>query len=158
MSLFAVIVASSAATAGLLFGYDVAVFYGAPVFLRAKFHLSSLPTEILTTMLFLGCAAGAAIGGWASDHNARRLVLFSAGVLLCVAALSATFSTHLWQLMAARLLAGMAVGAAVLIAPMYIAGIASPKTRDVGNSEPIGHRERNGSVPSCLCRHADLHA
>jgi SP family arabinose:H+ symporter-like MFS transporter len=128
-SLFAVAVAASAATAGLLFGYDVAVFNGALVFLRTEFGLGSVPTEILTTMLFLGCAAGAAIGGWASDRYGRRGVLFNAGVLFCVAALSATFSLHLWQLMAARLVAGLAVGAAVLIAPMYIAEISPAQKR-----------------------------
>jgi SP family arabinose:H+ symporter-like MFS transporter len=128
-SLFAVAVAASAATAGLLFGYDVAVFNGALVFLRAEFHLGSVPTEILTTMLFVGCAAGAAIGGWASDRYGRRVVLFIAGVLFCAAALSATFSMHLWHLMAASMFAGMAVGAAVLIAPMYIAEIAPAHKR-----------------------------
>ena len=129
LSLFAVVVAASAASAGLLFGYDVAVFNGALVFLRAEFHLGPVPTEILTTLLFVGCAAGAVTGGWASDRYGRRVVLFTAGVLFCAAALSATFSLHLWQLMAARLLAGMAVGAAVLIAPMYIAEIAPAHKR-----------------------------
>ena len=128
-SLFAVVVAASAATAGLLFGYDVAVFNGALIFLQAEFHLGSVPTEILTTMLFVGCAVGAAIGGWASDRYGRRLVLFSAGALFCIAALSATFAMQLWQLMAARLLAGLAVGAAILIAPMYIAEISPAEKR-----------------------------
>jgi SP family arabinose:H+ symporter-like MFS transporter len=121
-------VAASAATAGLLFGYDVAVFNGALVFLLTDFHLGPVQTEVLTTMLFWGCAAGAALGGWASDRYGRRAVLFSAGILFLVAAFSAASSLHLWQLMVARLLAGMAIGAALLIAPLYIAEV-SPANR-----------------------------
>lgn len=128
-SFFVIWVAASAATAGLLFGYDVAVMNGALIFLRTGFNLSSLQTELLTSMLFWGCAAGAALGGWASDRFGRRLVLFIAGALFCVATLTAACSKFFLQLSLGRLLAGVAVGAALLIAPLYIAEIAPANAR-----------------------------
>ena len=128
-SLFVVWVAASAATAGLLFGYDVAVVNGALVFLRADFGLGSVQTELVTSILFWGCAAGAVLAGWASDRYGRRPVLFSAGALFCVAAFTAVSATHFSQLLAARLLAGITLGAALLIAPMYIAEIAPAHLR-----------------------------
>lgn len=129
MPLFVVMIAASAATAGLLFGYDVAVINGALVFLRTDFHLGSFQTEMVATVLFWGCAVGAALGGWASDRFGRRPALFCASVLFCVAAFSAATATHLWQLLAARVLAGVAVGSASLVAPLYIAEVAPASTR-----------------------------
>ncbi len=128
-SLFVIMVAASAATAGLIFGYDVAVINGALVFLQADFQLGPFATEMVPAVMLLGCAAGAALGGWASDRYGRRAVLFGAGVLFCAAALGAAFSMNLWQLLTARALAGVAAGAATLIAPLYIAEIAPAHVR-----------------------------
>jgi len=128
-SLFVVLAAACAAAAGFTFGYDVAVINGALVFLQTAFQLGPVATEMIPTVMLLGCAAGAAFGGWASDRYGRRAVLFGAGFLFCVAAFSAVFSTHLWQLLAARVLAGVAMGSATLIAPLYIAEISPAHTR-----------------------------
>jgi SP family arabinose:H+ symporter-like MFS transporter len=128
-SLFVVLVAACAATAGLIFGYDVAVMNGALVFLVSTFHLGAFATEMLPTVMLLGCAAGAALGGWASDRFGRRAVLFGAGVLFCVSACGAALSADLWQIFVARFWAGIAMGAATLIAPLYIAEVAPARTR-----------------------------
>jgi len=128
-SLYVVVAAASAASAGLLFGYDVAVINGALVFLRADFHLGSVATEALTAILFIGCALGAAISGWASDRYGRRAVLFCAGLLFCIAAFGAATANQIAQLMVARTLAGMALGSALLIGPLYIAEIAPAHKR-----------------------------
>lgn len=128
-SLFVILVAASAATAGLLFGYDTAVINGALVYLRAEFHLTSVKTELVATVLLWGCAVGAALAGWASDRFGRRVVLFAAGLLFCVSALGAAFPSQLWQLIAARVLGGIAIGSASLIVPLYIAEIAPARVR-----------------------------
>jgi SP family arabinose:H+ symporter-like MFS transporter len=56
-------------------------------------------------------------------------VLFGAGILFCAAAFGAAFSTELWQLLGARVLAGVAVGSALLIGPLYIAEISPAHVR-----------------------------
>jgi len=73
VSLFVVLVAASAATAGLIFGYDVAVMNGALVFLWAAFHLGRIETEMVPTVMLPGCAVGAALGGWLSDRDGEEL-------------------------------------------------------------------------------------
>lgn len=128
-SLFLVVVTVSAATAGLLYGYDVGVISGAVVFLRSTFRLSSLQTEMVTSIAFWGCAVGAAIGGWASDRFGRRIVLLSSGLLFCGGAGAAVSAQRLAQLMGARFVAGVAIGLALLIAPLYIAEVSPARIR-----------------------------
>lgn len=124
-----VVIASSAAISGLLFGYDTAVINGALIYLQSWFHLTAVQTELVATVLLWGCAVGAVLAGPISDRYGRRVVLFGAGFLFCVSALGAAFPTHLWELLAARALGGLAIGSASLIAPLYIAEIAPPRER-----------------------------
>jgi SP family arabinose:H+ symporter-like MFS transporter len=128
-SFFVILVAASAATAGLIYGYDVAVVNSALVFLRTAFQLGTVATGLVTSMLFWGCAVGALLGGWGSDRFGRRAVLFSAGAVFFAGALCAATSTHVEQLLAARLLAGVAAGAALLIGPLYIAEVSPASMR-----------------------------
>jgi SP family arabinose:H+ symporter-like MFS transporter len=64
-----------------------------------------------------------------SDRYGRRPVLFVAGILFCISALGAAFPTLLWQLLLARVLGGLAIGTASLIAPLYISEIAPAHVR-----------------------------
>ncbi len=122
-------IAASAATAGLIFGYDVAVINGALVFLQTGFNLGPAQTGLIPTVMLLGCAAGAAGAGWVSDRYGRRKALFAAAALFCIASFAAASATHLAQLLVARMLAGIAAGSASVIAPLYIAEIAPARLR-----------------------------
>jgi SP family arabinose:H+ symporter-like MFS transporter len=126
---FVLLVAISASIAGLLFGYDTAVINGALVYLKLDFRLNSVETELTATVLLWGCAVGAGLAGYVSDRFGRRVVLFAAGVLFCASGLGAAFSTGLWELLAARVLGGLAIGCASLIAPLYLAEIAPAHVR-----------------------------
>ncbi len=122
-------VAASAAMAGLLFGYDTAVINGALVYLRKEFGLGAFGTEMTATVLLWGCVVGAALAGYASDRFGRRAVLLTTGILFCISALGAAFAVHLWHLLIARALGGIAVGAASLITPLYLAEISPAHLR-----------------------------
>lgn len=115
--------------AGLLFGYDTAVINGALMYLRVDFHLGAFGMELTAAVLLWGCVIGAALAGYLSDHYGRRAVLSLAGVLFCGSALGAALSTQLWHLLTARALGGVAVGAASLITPLYLAEIAPAQLR-----------------------------
>ena len=128
-SLFVVFVAASAAVAGLLFGYDVAVVNGALTYVRSSFHLGSVATEFLTAIVFIGCAFGSILFGWVSDRYGRRVSLLSAGILFCVSALSASAAPQVTLLVAARFVAGIALGATLLVGPLYISEISPASKR-----------------------------
>lgn len=129
VSSYVLVVAASTAIAGLLFGYDTAVINGALVYLQSDFALGSVATELTAAVLLWGCAIGAGAAGYISDRFGRRIVLLVSGVLFCASAIGAAFAIQLWQLMAARVLGGLAIGCASLIAPLYLAEIAPAQVR-----------------------------
>jgi hypothetical protein len=141
-----------AATSGLLFGFDIAVINGALIFLRAQLHLSEVQTEMAASSLLFGCIFGASAAGWLSDRFGRRRVLMISGLLFAVSAIGAAIPRTLAEFAAARLAGGLAVGAASVLAPLYIAEVApAKKPRQAGGAEPDDHRHRNSAfVPGEL--------
>ena len=109
-----------AATAGLLFGFDIAVINGALIFLREQFLWSDFQTEIAVGSLLLGCAIGASAAGWLSDRFGRRRILMLAAVLFAASSLATALPRNLGEFSAARLAAGSATGIASMVAPLYI--------------------------------------
>lgn len=122
-------VAAVAATAGLLFGFDIAVINGAIVLLRQQWGLSEWQTEVAASSLLFGCVFGAAAGGALSDRFGRRRILMFCALLFAVSALGAALPRNLAEFTAARFLGGVAIGVASLLAPLYIAEVAPAHQR-----------------------------
>lgn len=123
------LVSTVAALGGLLFGFDTAVVNGAIVFLRREFQLTELQTEIAAASLLLGCVLGAAAGGGLSDRFGRKKLLLAAAALFLISSLGAALPRNLLEFVAARFLGGLAIGAASMICPMYIAEISPAAIR-----------------------------
>ncbi len=126
---YAYLISSVAAISGLLFGFDIAVINGAILYLRQHFQLSEMQTEAAASSLLVGCVAGAAIAGWLSDRFGRRRTLVWCAILFAVSAVGAALPQTLAQFGAARFLGGIAIGAASLLAPVYIAEVAPAEMR-----------------------------
>lgn len=122
-------IACAAAVSGLLFGFDTAVINGALVFLREQFHLSDFQTEVAAGSLLVGCIAGSSAAGALSDSFGRRRVLIAAGILFCLSSLATALPRNLHEFTLARLIAGVAIGIASVVAPMYIAEISPAAIR-----------------------------
>ncbi len=134
---------------GLLFGYDTAVVSGAVGSLRAYFiaprHLSPDEANTLlgfvTSSALIGCIIGGLIGGWISTHIGRKGGLIIAAVLFLISALGAAAPefmfapighggpAYIWNFVGYRILGGIGVGLASMLAPMYIAEIAPARIR-----------------------------
>lgn len=122
-------VAATAAISGFLFGFDTAVINGTLVFLRQQFALSNLLTEVAASSLLLGCVAGAATAGIASDRLGRRTSLMGAALLFAVSALGSALAANITWFCLSRAAGGLAIGLASVLAPMYIAEIAPQHRR-----------------------------
>jgi MFS transporter, SP family, sugar:H+ symporter len=121
--------ASVAALGGFLFGYDSAVINGAVTAITAQFKPSVLALGLAVSSALLGAALGALLAGRVADRYGRLRVMWLAAVLFVVSALGSGLAGSLLVLVAFRGIGGIAVGAASVIAPAYIAEIAPARIR-----------------------------
>ncbi len=122
-------VSTVAAMGGALFGYDTAVISGTVEALRQHFALSPLQLGWVVGSALTGCVFGAALAGKLTDALGRRTVLAVSGLLFLLSGVWCYFAPTVSQLVAARILGGIAVGLASLLVPVYIAEIAPPRNR-----------------------------
>jgi SP family arabinose:H+ symporter-like MFS transporter len=126
-------IALVAALGGFLLGFDATVISGAVPFIRDYFGLGgasgSLALGWAVSSLGWGAMAGNLGTGVLSDRFGRRPVLLLTAVLFLVSSLLAAGAHSYPTFIVARVLGGLAVGAAILIAPMYIAEIAPAESR-----------------------------
>jgi SP family arabinose:H+ symporter-like MFS transporter len=118
-----------AALGGLLFGFDTAVISGAIDQLQSQFHLSAAMKGWIVSSALIGCLIGSAVAGTLSDRFGRKKILLLAAVLFTLCALGSAVPRTPWHLVAARLVGGMGIGIASMLAPMYIAEIAPARLR-----------------------------
>jgi sugar porter (SP) family MFS transporter len=113
-----------AAVGGLLFGYDIGVISGAILFVKEAFSLSPGGEEIVVSSVLLGSLVGAAAGGSLSDRFGRRGLLIAAAIVFGAGAIGAALAPSMMWLVIARIVAGVAIGVASFVAPLYISEIA----------------------------------
>src|SRR5512140_3087706 len=128
-TVFVYLIALAAAMSGLLFGFDIAVINGAIIFIREQFGLSEVQTEMAASSLLFGCIFGTVAAGWLSDRFGRRRVLMACALLFALSGLGAALPHNLIQFAVARFAGGIAVGAASLLAPIYIAEVSPARIR-----------------------------
>jgi SP family sugar:H+ symporter-like MFS transporter len=124
-----VLVAAVATIGGLLFGFDSGVINGTVDGLRRTFGSTAAGVGFEVASMLLGCAAGAFAAGRLADRWGRRSVLIVSAVLFLCSALGAGAAATSVAFIAARVLGGIAVGAASVISPAYIAEIAPARYR-----------------------------
>lgn len=122
-------VSVAAAVGGLLFGFDTAVVNGAVDAIQGEFGLGEAILGFTVAITLLGCAAGAWFAGELADRLGRKRVMFGAAVLFLINSVGSGFAFSEWDLMVWRLVGGVAIGVASVIAPGYIAEIAPAKWR-----------------------------
>jgi SP family arabinose:H+ symporter-like MFS transporter len=122
-------ISAVAALSGLLFGFDTAVINGALPFLRLQFRLTDFQVEMLASALLVGAIAGSIASGWVSDRLGRRRALIGCAIGFAAASIYSAFPRALTDLEAARFIAGIAIGMASALTPVYIAEVAPPMIR-----------------------------
>lgn len=118
-----------AAFGGFLFGYDTAVVSGAIGFLSQHFQLSAGMTGWAASSLLVGCMVGAMLGGPVGDRFGRKPSLIGCAALFALSSLASALPESLAAFAWARFAGGVAIGAASMLSPLYIAEIAPEKIR-----------------------------
>lgn len=115
------------ALGGYLFGFDFAVIAGALPFLKVQFQLNAWWEGFLTGSLALGCIIGCLIAGNIADRYGRRPGLMTAALIFTFSSLGMAMAPSLTAFVITRFAAGIGVGMASMLSPMYIAEV-SPAT------------------------------
>ncbi|MBD2727022.1 sugar porter family MFS transporter [Nostoc sp. FACHB-892] len=118
---YVVLIAGAAALGGFLFGFDTAVINGAVGALSNAFNANSVLTGLAVSLALLGSAIGAFYAGKIADRYGRVKAMVAASVLFTISAIGSGIAFGIWDFIFWRVLGGIAVGAASVIAPAYIA-------------------------------------
>ena len=117
------------ALGGYLFGFDFAVISGALPFLRDQFGLNSWWEGMVAASLAVGAALGCLIAGSFSDRYGRRKGLLLSAAVFGLSALAMALAPNRDFFIAARCMAGIGVGMASMLSPMYIAEVSPAHLR-----------------------------
>ncbi len=117
------------ALGGFLMGFDASVISGVVRFIELEFGLSTIQLGWAVSSLTLTSTLAMMVAGPLSDRFGRRSILYAAAVVYAASAIGSALAPTFALLVAARMLGGLAVGASLIIAPMYIAEISPPEVR-----------------------------
>jgi len=119
----------AAAVGGFLFGFDSSVINGAVDSISEDFALNDVITGFVVAIALLGCAVGAIIAGNLSDRWGRLRVMFLGAIMFFVSSIGAGLAFSPWDLALWRVIGGLGIGIASVVAPAYIAEIAPRQVR-----------------------------
>lgn len=117
------------AMGGFLLGFDSAVISGAVGGITTYFSMTDLELGFAVGCVIFGAMAGNISAGPVSDKFGRKKVLIATAMLFTISALWSATATNYISFVIARIIGGIGIGGAILIAPIYIAEIAPPKLR-----------------------------
>ncbi|WP_286805006.1 MULTISPECIES: sugar porter family MFS transporter [unclassified Marinimicrobium] len=128
-TLFIVLISCVATIGGFLFGFDSGVINGTVEGLQTAFNSDSAGTGLSVSSMLLGCAVGAFFAGNLADKYGRRSLLIVASVFFIVSAWGSGVAGGTVEFVIYRILGGLAVGAASVMAPAYISEVAPARYR-----------------------------
>ena len=127
--LFIVMISCVATIGGFLFGFDSGVINGTVDGLQTAFQSDSVGTGFSVASMLLGCAVGAFFAGWLADKFGRKAVLIVSAVFFIISAWGSGIATTSPEFIVYRVIGGLAVGAASVMAPAYISEVAKASYR-----------------------------
>ena len=126
---FIILISLVATIGGFLFGFDSGVINGTVDGLQKAFDSDSVGTGFNVASMLLGCAVGAFFAGRMADLYGRRAVLILSAIFFLVSAWGSGIATGSLEFVLYRVLGGLAVGAASVMAPAYISEVSSARYR-----------------------------
>ncbi|KIC68489.1 major facilitator transporter [Kocuria rhizophila] len=128
-----------AAFGGLLFGYDSAVINGAVSSIQSTFDVGPGPLGFAVAAALLGAAVGAFFGSRIADRTGRIPVMKVAALLFLLSAIGCGLTQSIEWLVFWRVIGGVGVGVASVIAPAYIAEVSPAHLRGrLGSLQQMG--------------------
>lgn len=118
-----------AAFGGLLFGFDIAIFSGTIPFIKPYYNLTEAQLGWTGSSLYVGCIIGTLITGFFADRFGRKLPLIISAGIFMISSVFMGWASGYSALIFWRIVAGLGVGAASMLSPLYIAEVSPAAIR-----------------------------
>ena len=122
-------VAVSAATVGVIYGYDSSNIGGALLFMTKEFNLSAGQQHLVTTAVVVGEVVGALFGGALANRIGRKRSMVGVAATFALFSLLSALAWSVPSLIVARLLLGLTIGVSVVVVPVFVAESAPQRIR-----------------------------
>ncbi|XP_028774036.1 polyol transporter 5-like [Neltuma alba] len=133
---FTILCALLASVTSVLLGYDIGAMSGASVLIKEDMGISSSKQEILVGVLNVFSLFGSLASGKMSDWIGRRYTIVFAAFTFFLGAVLMGLAPNFWVLLVGRMVAGIGVGCALMIAPLYTAELSPAMSRGLLTSLP----------------------
>ena len=125
----AVALSIAAAVGGFLFGFDSSVINGAVRSIESDYTKEPILTGFVVAIALIGCAIGAIAAGALSDRYGRLKVMIVGSALFLISSIGSALTFSVPDLIVWRVLGGLGIGIASVVAPAYIAEVAPRQIR-----------------------------
>lgn len=131
MKIYLIFICLVAAAGGFLFGFDTSVISGAIEFISSPkvFNLNDLEKGWTVSCILIGCMLGCILAGPLSDKYGRKKIFLFTALVFLVSSLGCALADNHIIFIVYRIIAGVAVGAASMLSPIYIAEVSPAKHR-----------------------------
>ncbi len=131
MSAYLILVCLVGAAGGFLFGFDTSVISGVIEYISSPkvYNLDQISKGWTVSCIIIGCMIGCVFAGPLSSRFGRRKTLILTALIFLISSLGCALTNHYAAFIVYRIIAGTAVGAASMLAPIYIAELSPPKHR-----------------------------
>ena len=123
------LVAISAVTVGIIYGYDTSNIGGALLFIAKDFHLDTKQMGLVTTTAIVGEIFGALFGGTLANRIGRKRSMVFVAVTFSLFSLLSGLAWSMPALAVTRLLLGVTIGVSIVVAPVFIAESSAAEIR-----------------------------
>jgi len=128
-SLYTIFISLVATIGGLLFGFDSGVINGTVKGLESAFQLDEAGIANSVASMLLGCAVGALLTGNIADKFGRKPIMIITAIGFTISAWGSGIATSSFEFIVYRIVGGVSVGAASVLAPTYISEVAPKEIR-----------------------------
>ncbi|MEP5340288.1 MAG: sugar porter family MFS transporter [Algibacter sp.] len=129
MSKKLILIAFVVSLGGFLFGFDAGIISGVMSYAGPEFNLSDIQSGWVVSSPSFAAMIAMIFSGRLSDIVGRKKILVVVAFLYAFSALFSAYATSYEMLYIARMIGGLAFGAALVLAPTYIAEISTAENR-----------------------------
>jgi SP family arabinose:H+ symporter-like MFS transporter len=127
--LYTIFISFIVALGGFLFGFDAGIISGVMSFAGPEFNLNEIQSGWVVSAPSFAAMFAMLFSGRLSDLIGRKKTLIFVAFLYALSAVFSAIATSYEMLYIARIIGGIAFGAALVLAPIYIAEISTAENR-----------------------------